>query len=622
VPLPQPGAPRYAITLGSVRGWALAHGMSRAAFLVAYRTSLVLAIGRLTQAVYRERLCPARVVDHPLLGTCVVLGGARALLVPIVTKTFCRLDARSLPRGRPELAPLERGGSFLRRLAGVLEDSPAAAYRAKIARDFHNSLANLVLNRLLKLRRKTLARALEPAHQGHHYYPFPGLRVGPTVEQVAACSHLNDEAVALALLQVGTHTFRSSVFASTADCFAAWAGARVAGAANAIPVHPWQLQISPVVRDLMAVGAVRLLRGKVRCLPLASQRTLRVAATGYDVKLAVDAAVTSEHRLIFRLNAENAPAVSALVARVVSTCKLRLAFGIQADVASLSLAEPGLAAHLTAIVREPLRTGASEQAIPAIELWTGRERATDLLRNAGAGELARFFRAYCRVLMQGPVAFLLRFGLAFEPHLQNSIIVLRGGAPVRLILRDLDGTVMERARVAPLLSAFGLELAPDTWDHMPSVAVGEHRLVHSLFFGHIVETLDFLATRCGARSDVLLAILAREWHRLRSYAASRAAHTRFEALDAHLTKGKSMLMQRLAGVTAMRFTPLPKHRAFVAASEPFWHELEGLRARAAAARPRRAARGRTPIRASARGPSDSRKRAGNARRGPARGSDR
>jgi hypothetical protein len=620
--VPPPGAPQYAITLGSVRRWALAHGLTRAAFLVAYRTSLVLAIGRLTQAVYRERLCAARVVDHPQLGICVLLGGSRPLLVPIVAKTFCRLDARSLRRGPRELAPLERGGSFLRRLAQVLHDSPAAAHRAKIARDFHNSLANLVLNRLLKVRRKKLARALEPAYQGHHYYPFPGLRVGPTVEQVAACSHLNDEAVALALLQVGTHTFRSSVFASTADCFAAWGGARVVGAEHAIPVHPWQLQISPVVRDLLAAGAARLLRGTVRCLPLASQRTLRVAATGYDVKLAVDAAVTSEHRLIFRLNAENAPAVSALVGRVARGAKLRLAFGIQADVASLSLAEPGLAPHLTAIVREPLRTGPSEDAIPAIELWTGRERAADLLRTAGPGDLERFFRAYCRVLMQGPVAFMLRFGLAFEPHLQNSIMVLRGTTPVRLILRDLDGTVMERARVAPLLSAFRLELAPDTWDHMPSMAVGEHRLVHSLFFGHIVEALDFLAARCGARPDALLAILAREWRRLRIYATSRAAQTRFDALDAHLTKGKSMLMQRLAGVTAMRFTPLPKHRAFVAASEPFWRELEGSRARASRTGLRRPARGGTPIRASARAPSGSRMRAGNARRGHARGSDR
>ena len=38
----------------------------------------------------------------------------------------------------------------------------------------------------------------------------------------------------------------------------------------------------------------------------------RILATGYDVKLPVDATLTGEHRLLYRLNRENAPLVSAL----------------------------------------------------------------------------------------------------------------------------------------------------------------------------------------------------------------------------------------------------------------------------------------------------------------------
>jgi hypothetical protein len=553
------------INLWEVRRWALRAGVSRAVFLSAYRSSLQLSIARLVQALYRERLCSARVSSGSSFGVSMVLGRPESLWIPIVPKPFVRLDVRVWPCCyRPDRRPVQWGGTFLRELATLLRHSPVAGRFTELSEDFQNSLSNLVLNRLLAGRRGVMRHALEPAYQGHHYYPFPGLRTGPSVDQVVSCSHLNAGLVAVPLVEVSALTFRSPVFSSARECFDAWAGRRLDSTHPVIPVHPWQLELSPVFSAIVSARGACVSKGHVNCLPLASQRTLRVQATSYDLKLSVDAALTSEHRLLFRLNCENAPMVSALVQRLIPSEAERRDLDIQADVASLSFADPGLAPHLSAIVRAPVRTGKGESAVPAIELWTGREIALRLLRRSKPQDVRRFFRHYCQIVMRGPVRFLLEFGLAFEPHLQNSIIVFRERKPHRLIIRDLDGTVMDRERVEALLARYGLKLAADTWDHMPASSVGEDRLIHSLFFGHLGVAVDFLSEKFAVSQPELMHILSEEWANLREAVRRvKGAATRFDSLCEHLAKGKLMLVARLERSHQMRFVRLPKHAAFL-----------------------------------------------------------
>ena len=557
------GAGKDSINLWAVRRWAIRSGVSRAVFLSAYRSSLQLSIARLVQALYRERLCSAR-VSRSSLGIGLALGRPTSLWVPIVPKPFVRLDVRAWPCCyRPDRSPVHWGGTFLRELAAVLRHSPVAGRFTELSRDFQNSLSNLVLNRLLAGRRGVMRHALEPAYQGHHYYPFPGLRTGLSVDQVVSCSHLNAGVVAIPLVEVSALTFRSPVFSGARECFEAWAGKRLHSTHPVIPVHPWQLEISPVLSAIVSARGARVSKGHVNCLPLASQRTLRVQATSYDLKLSVDAALTSEHRLLFRLNCENAPVVSALVQRLILSNAESRDLDIQADVASLSFADPRLAPHLSAIVRAPVRTGKDESAVPAIELWTGREIALSLLRSSSPQEVRRFFRRYCQIVMRGPVRFLLQFGLAFEPHLQNSIIVFRERKPHRLMIRDLDGTVMDRGRVEALLVRYGLRLAADTWEHMPTSGVGEDRLIHSLFFGHLAVAVDFLSEKLPVSQPELMHILSEEWVNLRETIRVKGAATRFDSLCGHLAKGKLMLVARLERSHQMRFVRLPKHAAFL-----------------------------------------------------------
>ena len=257
--------------LEEVRRWARRGGISAARFRRVYEGALLHTTSRVLQAIYRESGI-ARLSDGILqLGT---------LRFPATSLPFRRLEVTSIPfKAVPSLLT-----ALHRSLKGTVFGRHFAALRA----DFQNSVANVVLNRLLGAG----GRAIEPAYQGHQYWPLPALRVGPSLRQVLACSHLTRKPVVLPLLELDDCRLVSSRYGSYPAFLRAWSGLK--DAETLMPVHPWQLELSPVVRDLLFRKEAFLSKKRLQIIPLASQRTCRILATGYDVKLPVDATLTGE----------------------------------------------------------------------------------------------------------------------------------------------------------------------------------------------------------------------------------------------------------------------------------------------------------------------------------------
>src|SRR4029077_2517522 len=138
--------------------------------------------------------------------------------------------------------------------------------------------------------------------------------------------------------------------------------------------------------------------------------------------------------------------------------------------------DPLIGTHLAAIIRAPVKPRTGEVVAPALNLWCGPRQARTLLDLHNRDEAYTFFRAYCRVLMRGVVDFYARCGMAFEPHLQNVYVALRDGMPSRMILRDLDSTILDPDRIRPIARENGIQLARGTWQHMPTA--GGRRLAH------------------------------------------------------------------------------------------------------------------------------------------------
>jgi siderophore synthetase component len=295
-----------------------------------------------------------------------------------------------------------------------------------------------------------------------------------------------------------------------------------------------------------------MLDDSLEVVPLASQRTCRVVATAFDVKLTIAATLTSQNRLLYPLNRANAPTFSA-IARILRETSAESTLDFQYDVASMAYAESRIGAHLSAIVRAPVPQRAGEIVVPALNLWSGPQQARTLLGLHGPQQAYEFFRVYCHVLMRGPIDFYARWGMAFEPHLQNVYVALHDGVPSRIILRDLDSTILDPERIRPMVRANRLRLAPGTWQHMPAFDVGGRRLAHAMIYGHLGEVMSYLVRSTRVDRAGLAAILEETWSEMLASASSPFSRRLVRDLRAQSNTVMAMLRMRLMGSTQLTF---------------------------------------------------------------------
>jgi siderophore synthetase component len=538
---------RRDVTLRAVRQWVRERRIGWRRFTLTYETAFLVAVSRLLQSIFREGHAPhARLWQSDAGQWFLDLGREPMLRAPVSGPLpFRRLEVTGFPwkivAGRRRLLRSTR--AFLNALRPCLKPSELARHFDRLIADFDNSFANLVLNRLIAQRLGFGAKAVEPVYEGHHYYPFPALRLGPSLRQVIECSNLCREAIDLTLVAARPCLFDSAVYADHRACFRAWAGVPLPRNADVvIPLHPWQLELSPVVRELLKRRWITVLDRRLEAIPLASQRTCRILRSGFDVKLPVAVTLTGEDRLLYPLNRENATAFSSL-ARILLRESGESTLDFQYDVASIAHAEPLIGMHLAMIIRAPVRPRAAEIVVPALTLWCGPQQARTILDLRRRDHAYAFFRVYCRVLMRGMVDFYARWGMAFEPHLQNVYVALRDGMPSRMILRDLDSTILDPVRIRPLAQANGIRLAPGTWKHMPDT--GGRRLAHAMMYGHLGQVMSYLARAAQADQARLNAAVEETWDELIAQAPSAACRGRVRDLRKQADTVGAVLWRRI-----------------------------------------------------------------------------
>jgi hypothetical protein len=509
--------------LQQVRRWARRRGTSGSDFQQVYDGALLHVISRLLQAIHREsritRLSQdSRARWHLDIGRDPILRAPASGPLPFRRVEILGRPWIVGPGRRRRIRTME---AFLAALRHCLARSEYGRLFPALRADFENSVANVVLNRLIGRSLGETARAMEP--------------------------------VELPLLETGDCRLVSVAFNGYQDWLRAWSGLQAEpGRAALLPVHPWHLRLSPIVRELVAKKLARLFQEKVQAIPLASQRTCRVVRTGFDLKLPVHATLTGEHRLLYRLNCENAPIISALAKRLLDVGGCRT-IEFQEDIASIFHTQTALAPHVSAIVRSPVPKRPAETLVPAINLWAGRGEAQILLQSADFARIEEFFHRYCRALMTGPVQYCSQWGMAFEPHLQNVYVVMRNGLPSRIVLRDLDASILDPRRVQPVLRDLGLDLAQNTWQAMPAFELGGKRLVQAMLFGHLGEVIWCLAQSTGVKVDKLVSIVEDTWSDLAACAPSISARRSVRKLRSWSDAVKATLRTRLTRSAAMEF---------------------------------------------------------------------
>jgi hypothetical protein len=533
----------------TVRRWAQAKAIAPQQFRAAVRASLKIGLSLLLDALRRE-FPDAVDIKAGTGGYCLTIGKGpiiEALLTgsplfpPMLLASFPTVDASTRQLDRPIAA--------IRIVTAALASTGADLALGPMQELFLNSIANLTLNRLIGQAGLPDA-APEPAWQGHGYFPFPALRCGPSADDVSQfCNLVEPEDRVLFAHCEGLirHTSSESMPASWDE---EWSpGQRMPP--DAIPLHPWTLKRSRTIRDLIEGGWLRVTPYSLIAQPLASQRTCRIPDGGYDVKLALDATLTGERRLLYGNNTANAPIVSAIAERALDYLAARLNF--QTDIASFSHVVPGVSPFLSCIVRSPPRVADGESLHPAIDLWTGRCRAASVFDIDGRDAAEELMAKYALALLAGPVLAWANYGFGFEPHIQNVSIRVRGRMPFGITLRDLDATIIDPARLPPDLLSGTAGLSENAWRAMPTPQLGNWRLAHALNIGHLAMVANALHRQFGARYTQLDDAVQSAWAAVEAM-GTMSDRASISGVRNATSRVKRSLSMTVTGSTAMQFS--------------------------------------------------------------------
>jgi siderophore synthetase component len=317
-----------------------------------------------------------------------------------------------------------------------------------------------------------LGRLEQLVTDGHPLHPCCRTRAGMTTADVLAYAPEHHPVIRLRKLAVPPHR---------------WYG----DTPPILYAHPWQAarlrDRYPWLTDAGETGPVR---------PLMSLRTVAPIDGGDHYKTAVDVQMTSAVRTVSPAAVHNGPLLSALLAGLTRDLPLTV---LAETAAGAVIVDGRPQRHLAHLRRRAPRVGPGETVLPL-----GAFAVPELLEEA-VDDPYRWLAELATVLWT-PLTQVLDRGVALEAHGQNTLVVLRGGRPVRTLYRDLGGVRVSAAR----LGAAGVE-APELRGDLPS---DDPRVLRTKFaaaaFGTVARQLvTLLARRRGADPDRLWAIVAK-----------------------------------------------------------------------------------------------------------------
>ncbi|MFG2881772.1 IucA/IucC family protein [Streptomyces sp. NPDC048297] len=318
-------------------------------------------------------------------------------------------------------------------LAQLGPPTPAAE---RLAAELDNSVVNLALARAANAARvpappDNSVDAEQAVVDGHPQHPCCRTRTGMSVTEVLAYAPEHRPVIRLALLPVPADRWQSA---------GSWPRELRDGDTVLVPMHPWQrdhvLQRHPDLTVVQETIAAR---------PLLSLRTLAPLDVLRDchIKTALDVQVTNYRRTISPAEVADGPPLSDLVAALVDKAGYGDSLRVLRELGGGAARVDGQpSASLAAMIRESTERhlDAGEVAVPLTAVHaTG---ATMI-----PGDPVRWIADFAGLVLP-PALTLLSMGAALEAHGQNTLVVLRGGRPVRVLYRDLDGVRVSPRRLA------------------------------------------------------------------------------------------------------------------------------------------------------------------------------
>ncbi len=280
-----------------------------------------------------------------------------------------------------------------------------------------------------------------------------------------------------------------------------------------LPVHPWQaerVREQPHVAELIRKGQlIPLGRQGEEVYPTSSVRTVYAPEQDLFIKLPLDARITNFVRNNPLEHLERSLTASRVLTRILNESSTE-PLVILPELGYRSLRSPewpsgeDRAASVAVLFRRGLRR--SNPSAPVVvaallepKLPGGDAAVAEVLwsaaRAAGrpvtAALIGDWVARYCEAALVPILALFARYGVSLEAHVQNSLIVLDDGWPKRLVVRDLEGTSMGRARAQRERTL--LDLVPRTSGIWVDDDEAWQRLLYYVIVNHFAHLLATLA---------------------------------------------------------------------------------------------------------------------------------
>jgi siderophore synthetase component len=462
---------------------------------------------RVLCAALREQLVAGRwdeVAEVPGLGRLDLRRRAYGLHEP--------LAGEALPPGELWPALARRAGVSPVVVERVLQELASGVWQlalALLARDLRDELAQ---------QRRADPRFNDPEHwitHGHPWHPMARTRLGWSVAQSATSAP--EQAARADVFAIDVPRSQAQVHGD-GDAWASLLGVARRDHVRIPVLHPQRRRLARRLPAELLARCELVPAPPLRARSLASMRTVVPCEhPETHLKLAADLLTTSARRVVSPQSVANGPLFTQLLSKIAALDPEVAPLEILGERATVGL-HPELphAAELAAILRVvPARAGETWICAALGERRPGA--ASPLIRElvTACGDGEALLRLWMEGLARPTFRLLTAWGVALEPHLQNTLVVVRQGAPAGFRVRDLGGIRIHR----PRLRARGLDVAvaAGSFTVTDDVATARNKLFHCLLhahLAHVVRLLDGLPAPLGVSEDRAWQVVAahlRRW---------------------------------------------------------------------------------------------------------------
>ncbi|WP_226579940.1 IucA/IucC family protein [Halobacillus litoralis] len=286
-----------------------------------------------------------------------------------------------------------------------------------------------------------------------------------------------------------------------------------------LPAHPWQFEnaIPSIYQQEIQAGEVVLLHEpRMEVEATSSFRTVAPVQDGPVLKLAVNSQMTSTVRSISSQTALNSTVFTSLIQSVMERENKLKGFVPLNELggAAFRSSDDLKSRNLTMLLREDIDDVLEEGeiAVAGMALYAGSPYSDQTVLKDFLDHYAReekrkpdaaagdFFQEYIETVLPGYLTLMVKYGIALEGHLQNSIPVFRNGRISRFFFRDWGGARIytDRLRKQRLSPVF----APDSVSVTNKRSEMHNKLYYTVFQNHLGEMIRQLVQYSGKAEEV------------------------------------------------------------------------------------------------------------------------